>query len=310
MKVPHISVLQSEIVELFSSIEKGVIVDCTLGFGGHSNLLLEANKNIEIFGCDKDSEALEFSKKRLKPYANRTHYFHGAFSQALNHIEHTKIKGVLADIGVSSLQLDKKERGFGFESDVLDMRMDRSQSLSAYDVVNSYDQETLGEILREYGEVRYWREITKKICETRKKEPIKDTKTLLKIIGDKKERGRKVSVATLVFQALRIEVNNELGELAALLTTLEKSNINECIVGIISFHSLEDRIVKKTFKEWSKNCICLPDVMRCECGNNHSKGKILTKKPITPSKEEVKTNPRARSSKLRAFYIQRRSFER
>lgn len=306
MHSPHISVLQNEILELFSPIKQGVIVDCTLGFGGHTSLLLGANKNIEIFGFDRDEEALAFSKQKLFSHQARVKFFHGAFSKALNSTEHSKIKGILADIGVSSLQLDKKERGFGFESEKLDMRMDKTQSLSAYEVINSYDQDSLGEVLREYGEIRYWREISKQICEARKKEPIQDARTLLSILGDKKERGRKVSVATLVFQAIRIEVNDELEELASLLKSIENSTIDECIVGIISFHSLEDRIVKRTFKEWSKNCICPPDVMRCACGNNHAIGTIITKKPIIPSKNEIKNNPRARSSKLRAFYLQRR----
>lgn len=305
MHSPHISVLQDEVLELFSPIKTGTIVDCTLGFGGHSNLLLEANENIKILGCDKDSEALTFSKQKLQPYQKRVGFFHGAFSTILSKINQKDVKGILADIGVSSLQLDKEERGFGFESSRLDMRMDKTQNLSAYEVINSYDQDLLGEILREYGEIRHWREIAKQIYQARKKEPIKNGRDLLKIIGDKKERGRKVSVATLVFQAIRIEVNSELEELGNLLSSIENSSLNNCIVGIISFHSLEDRIVKKTFKEWSKNCICLPDVMRCECGNNHSKGKILTKKSITPSKDEIKKNPRSRSSKLRAFYLQR-----
>lgn len=307
MHSPHISVLPNEVLELFSPIKAGTIVDCTLGFGGHSSLLLGANENIKIIGCDKDSEALTFSKQKLKPYKERVEFFHGAFSTILSKINQEDIKGILADIGVSSLQLDKEERGFGFESSRLDMRMDNTQSLSAYEVINSYDQDLLGEILREYGEIRHWREVAKKICEARRKKPIENAKDLLKIIGDKKERGRKVSVATLVFQAIRIEVNSELEELGNLLSSIENSTLNNCIVGIISFHSLEDRIVKKTFKEWSKSCICLPDVMRCECGNNHAKGKILTKKPITPSKDEIKKNPRSRSSKLRAFYLQRSS---
>lgn len=305
MELPHISVLPREIVQLFNPICEGVIIDCTLGFGGHTELLLKNNKNIEILGCDKDKEALQFSKKRLENYTDRINFFHGSFSQVLKQINHTKVRGILADIGVSSLQLDKSERGFGFESQTLDMRMDKNQSLSAYEVINNYTQEALEEILREYGEIRHWRDMAKKIYEARKKEPIKDAKTLLQIIGNKKEKGRKVSVATLVFQAIRIEVNSELEELANLLSSIENSTIDKCIVGIISFHSLEDRIVKRTFKEWAKSCICSPDVMRCSCGNNHAIGKILTKKPITPSKEEIGQNPRARSSKLRAFYIQR-----
>lgn len=200
------------------------------------------------------------------------------------------------------MQLDKKERGFAFDSDVLDMRMNPLQELSAYEVINDYSKEALEEIFREYGEIHEYKKLASIICEARAKEPIKSAKELSKLaekIGGKKT----IHPSTLLFQAIRIEVNNELGVLNALLESIKNAKLQECRVAIISFHSLEDRIVKQTFKFWSQNCICPPEVMRCLCGNNHSMGKLLTKKPIEASHKELKKNPRSRSAKLRVFSI-------
>lgn len=301
MDIPHISVLPSEVLESFSDINDGVFIDCTLGFGGHSEAILNAHPSLHVIGCDKDENALEFSKQRLSKFKDRVRFHKGAFSNAIGHFKDENIKGILADIGVSSWQLDEKSRGFGFESDKLDMRMDLSQELSAKDVINSYPKERLEEILKDYGEISRSRDIAQKICQERKKRAITTPKELIDIVGNKSERGRKVSVATLVFQAIRIEVNDELGELDRLLDTLGELKPKGARVAIITFHSLEDRIVKRTFKLWEKSCICLADAFKCECGNNHSLGKIITKKPIVAQKSEVKANPRARSAKLRVF---------
>jgi 16S rRNA (cytosine1402-N4)-methyltransferase len=212
------------------------------------------------------------------------------------------IRGILADIGVSSLQLDDLDRGFGFSSDTLDMRMDKTNPLTAHEVVNNYSKQELEDILRDFGEVRDFKKAAKIICEAREKQEIKSSHELAKLF--KKFASKKgINPATLVFQAIRIEVNDELGELASLLKAIEKSKIHDCTVAIISFHSLEDRIVKRVFKEFVKSCICPSGVMKCECGNNHSLGKIVTKKPITPTKEEIKINPRSRSSKMRVFRL-------
>ncbi len=301
MQTPHISVLPNEVAQGFEDLEEGVFIDCTLGFGGHSEKILKNHKNIHLIGCDKDETALNFAKKRLQAYEDRVRYYKGGFRDVVKHFKDENIKGILADIGVSSWQLDEKSRGFGFDSDSLDMRMNINQELSARDVVNSYSKEELEDILREYGEISLAKQIANDICEARKNEPINTPRELMQIIGNKKQRGRKVSLATLVFQAIRIEVNDELGELDGLLESLKELKPKGAKVGIITFHSLEDRIVKRTFKLWEKSCICAPDVFRCECGNNHSLGKLITKKPITPSKEEVKENPRSRSAKLRIF---------
>lgn len=302
MNIPHIPVLLEEVKEAFSGLNEGVIVDCTLGYGGHSEALLEQNPNIKLIGCDQDEEALAFSKKRLERFGDRVVFHHGNFSSVISNYTDLPIRGILADIGVSSLQLDKKERGFAFDSDVLDMRMNPKQELSAYEVINHYSKEELEFILREYGEIHEYKKLAHIICEARAKAPLQSAKELSKLaekVGGKKS----IHPSTLLFQAIRIEVNNELGVLTELLESIKNAHFEHCTVGIISFHSLEDRIVKQTFKLWSQNCICLPSVMRCMCGNNHCLGKLISKKPIEASNAEVKKNPRSRSAKLRVFEI-------
>lgn len=304
MNIPHIPVLLEEVKEAFSALTEGFIVDCTLGYGGHSEALLEQNPHIKLIGCDQDEEALAFSKKRLERFGDRVVFHHGNFSSVISKYTDLPIRGILADIGVSSLQLDKKERGFAFDSDVLDMRMNPKQELSAYEVVNHYSKEELEFIFREYGEIHEYKKMAHLICEARAKAPLVGAKELSKLaekVGGKKT----IHPSTLLFQAIRIEVNNELGVLTELLESIKNANFEQCIVGIISFHSLEDRIVKQTFKLWSQNCICPPHVMRCMCGNNHSLGKLISKKPIEASNAEIKRNPRSRSAKLRVFEIKK-----
>lgn len=299
MEIPHIPVLLNEVKKTFSDINDGYIVDCTVGYGGHSEALLEQNPNIKLICCDQDAEAIKFSKKRLAKFGERVIFEHAKFSTVIGKYTKYPIRGILADIGVSSLQLDKSSRGFGFEGETLDMRMNPQNSKSAKNVVNEYSQSELEEILREYGEMRDFKRVAKTIIDNRPFESAKELALVLKKLGGKP----KIHPATLPFQAIRIEVNNELGELDELLESIYNSKLKNCLIGIISFHSLEDRIVKKTYKLWTKSCICPAGVMRCECGNNHSLGKIITKKPIVPTKAEEKSNPRSRSSKLRVFKL-------
>jgi len=295
---PHIPVLKEAVVNTFKESD-GYIVDATLGFGGHSEALLQSNPQIKILGIDRDREALDFSRKRLAPFGERVKLFHGRFSQILPQLlENYPIRGVLADIGVSSLQLDKLERGFSFESDLLDMRMDQSAPLTAADVVNRYDLKELERVLREYGEVREYRRVAYEIVRRR---PIRSGKELAAIVESIIPRRGKIHPATQVFQGIRIEVNQELGELERLLESLERFRPEGAKVAIITFHSLEDRIVKGYFKRWARNCICPDENFRCECGKNHALGSIIVKKPITASQEEVRRNPRSRSAKLRLF---------
>lgn len=298
----HIPVLFDEVIESFSDIPNGLIVDCTTGLAGHSRGILESNPNVKLICIDRDIEALEIAKENLKEFSNRVTFLHGRYSEMIQTIDTTEIRGILADIGVSSLQLDKLERGFSFNSDSsLDMRMNQSDSISAYDVVNYYDILELERIFRDYGEVREYKKLAKIIVDTRKIKKIESSFELAQLI-QKHSKNSKIHPATLVFQAIRIEVNRELKELENLLSYINESSLNSCKVAIISFHSLEDRIVKDSFRDFAKSCICHSEIMRCECGDNHSIGKVLTKKPIVPSEKEIKINPRSRSSKMRIFY--------
>ncbi len=296
-EIPHIPVLYSEILEAFKSINDGFIIDCTTGYAGHSSGLLKQNRDIKLICNDQDDEALEFSQKRLKEFENRVVFNKGNFETVISKFKEQNIKGILADIGVSSLQLDKLDRGFSFNSLPLDMRMNQNQTLDAATVVNSYSEVDLGQILKNYGEIREYKKIANLIVSNR---PFSTAKDLAEFLYKRMPKG-KIHPATLVFQAIRIEVNDELGVLERLFDSIEEHKIKDCLVVIVSFHSLEDRIVKNYFKKWSQNCICPDGVFRCECGNNHSLGKIITKKPIIPSPSEIKQNPRSRSSKLRIF---------
>ena len=296
--------LLNEVLEVFAELKEGVFVDATLGYGGHSEAILSAHPNIELIGVDRDDEAIAFSSERLKKFGDRVKIIKSDFASALAKIDTSNIVGILADIGVSSLQLDKRERGFSFESETLDMRMDSSQEFSAYDVVNGYSENELERIIRVYGEDRFSKKIASLIVKKRKEARITSAKELSVLIGEN-FRGGKINPATLTFQAIRIEVNSELEQLENLLQNAKKVSNDGEILGIISFHSLEDRIVKTSFKEWSKSCICPPEAYRCTCGNNNELGDVITKKPLLASASELKENPRSRSAKLRAFKFAR-----
>lgn len=294
---PHVPVLYREILDAFANIKSGTIVDCTLGYAGHSSMLLESNPKISIIGIDQDKEAIEYSTKALERFKDRVCILKGRYSQVIKTILSSEINGVLADIGVSSLQLDKKERGFSFLAQNLDMRMDQESNFSALNVLNEYPLLKLEQILRDYGEIKNFQKIASLIVQNR---PFYDTKKLLDTLKPHLFSSKSIHPATLLFQAIRIEVNDELGELERLLDALESSNISTK-VAIISFHSLEDRVVKNRFAYWAKSCKCDDNALRCTCGNNNSIGRILTKKPIVAKDDELKLNPRSRSAKLRIF---------
>ena len=295
--IPHIPVLYNEVLDCFKDINKGYIIDCTTGYAGHSSGLLNQNSSVKLICNDQDDEALNFSKNRLKDFENRVEFNKGNFENIIKKFENYPIRGVLADIGVSSLQLDKLDRGFSFNSENLDMRMNQNQSLDASTVINSYSQLELENIFKEYGEIREYKKIASLIIQNR---PFYSAKELAEFFYNKLPKG-KIHPATLIFQAIRIEVNDELGVLDRLFKSMEEAKLKDCIVAIISFHSLEDRVVKNYFKKWSENCICPKDAFRCECGKNHALGKIITKKPIIATNIEIKQNPRSRSAKLRVF---------
>ncbi len=298
---PHIPVLLNEVLKSFEDIKEGVFVDCTLGFAGHSYEILKNHPGLKLIGIDRDEEALNFSRKKLAPFKERITLLKGSFSQRVKEIDFESVTALLADFGVSSLQLDSKERGFSFESETLDMRMDKSAHFSAADVVNSYTPQQLEKIFREFGEVKEAKKVANAICKAREQEKITNSKKLAQIIADTIKKKGKTHPATQVFQAIRIEVNRELDEIVSLLDTLEEKKPKNGIIALITFHSLEDRLVKQRFKKWAKKCICPSGAMRCACGNNNNLGEELTKKPLTANSEELKTNPRSRSAKLRVF---------
>jgi 16S rRNA (cytosine1402-N4)-methyltransferase len=301
VETPHIPVLLDEVLESFKDVGEGYFVDCTLGYAGHSSEMLAKYAHLKHIGIDRDDEALAFSRKRLEAFKGRSTLYKGTFATVLPTLKEAPIMALLADFGVSSLQLDKKERGFSFTSETLDMRMDASAPLSAYEVVNGYPKEKLEYIFDTYGEVRSYRKLAAAVVEARAKEPIESAKALSEIAKEIIPAGGKIHPATLMFQAIRIEVNNELGEIEGLLDAIEEKHYKGEVVSLITFHSLEDRLVKNRFKKWSLNCICDPQAMRCTCGKNHALGKALSRKPVTVSKEELKINPRSRSAKLRSF---------
>lgn len=307
MQTPHIPVLLDEVLESFKDVGEGYFVDCTLGYAGHSSEMLARYTNLKHIGIDRDDEALAFSKKRLEPYKERSTLYKGTFANVFPALKESPIVAVLADFGVSSLQLDKQERGFSFISETLDMRMDASSELSAYEVVNHYPKEKLEYIFDTYGEVRSFKRLASAIVEARAKGAITSARELSEIAKTIIPAGGKIHPATLMFQAIRIEVNNELGEIEGLLDALEQKHVKGEVVSLISFHSLEDRLVKNRFKKWAQDCICDPQAMRCTCGKNHALGKAFSSKPVTATKEELKVNPRSRSAKLRSFRFKKES---
>lgn len=304
MTTPHTPVLLNEVIDSFRDIKSGYFIDCTLGYAGHSVAILKKYNNIKHIGIDRDIEALHFSQKKLKNFENSKLY-KGTFASILSTLNEHPIVGILADFGVSSLQLDKIDRGFSFESKILDMRMDKSASLSAYDVINHYSREQLEYILNHYGEVRSYRKVANAIIQARDKKTINSAKELSTIISTVIPKGKKIHPATLSFQGIRIEVNDELKEIENLLNILEQKakngQLKGTIVSLITFHSLEDRLVKHRYKKWTKACICDAHAIRCTCEKKSALGRVLVKKPITASKSELKINPRSRSAKLRTF---------
>lgn len=300
----HIPVLYNETLDNLVVNPDGVYVDCTLGGGGHSEGILKrlSPKGV-LISIDQDDQAIEYARKRLGGYKNWK-VFKSNFENMDNVIYmagYDKVDGILMDIGVSSTQLDDPERGFSYRYDTkLDMRMNSSAPISAYEVVNTYSEGELSKILFEYGEERHARKIARFIVENRAKAPIETTGDLVAIIKRAYPERAAKHPAKKTFQAIRIEVNKEL---EVLETAITKGL--ECLkpggrFAIITFHSLEDRMVKTMFKDFCTGCICPPRLPICMC-NQKPKAKQITRKPIIPSEEELKYNNRAHSSKLRVI---------
>ena len=299
----HIPVLYYETLDNLVINPDGIYIDCTLGGGSHSEGILErlSDKGL-LISIDQDTNAIEYSKKRLEKFDSKWKVFKGNFEN-IDTIAYMagvdKVDGILMDIGVSSKQLDDPTRGFSYRYDVkLDMRMNTEQKISAYDVVNTYSEEQLSKIIFEYGEERHARKIAKLIVEERKSSPIEKTSDLIALIKRAYPERASKHPAKKTFQAIRIEVNRELEVLEnAMSKAVELLKVGGRLA-IITFHSLEDRIVKNKFKDLATACKCPKDIPICVCGGV-KKFEIITKKPIIPIDDELKNNNRAHSSKLR-----------
>ena len=308
MDFKHISVLLDETIDGLDIKPDGIYVDGTLGGGGHSyEILRRLSPKGRLIGIDQDGEALKAAGERLKKFENQITLVRSNYCEidkVLKELNVEKVDGILLDIGVSSYQLDNLERGFSYKSDApLDMRMDTRQELTAADVVNTYSENELFKIIKDYGEDKFAKNIAKHIVLARKEKPLETTKELSEVIKraiPMKVQAKGGHPAKKTFQAIRIEVNQELTVLKESIDNmidLLKPNGRICI---ITFHSLEDRIVKTKFRENENPCTCPPNFPVCVCGKK-SKGKVITRKPIIPSEDEIEENKRAKSSKLRIF---------
>ena len=302
----HISVLLEESVALLEVKPDGIYADGTLGGGGHSAFICsKLSDNGKLIGIDRDMTAINAASERLSEFGDRVTIVHNNFAnikQVLSELDIKEIDGAILDLGVSSPQLDTAERGFSYNMDArLDMRMNREDSLSAYDVVNTYTEEQLSKIIFEYGEERFARQVARKIVAAREKMPIETTFQLVDIIKTAipaKLRDKNPAIRT--FQAIRIEVNKELEILEKAIKDFVDVLKPGGVLSIITFHSLEDRIVKQTFQRLSEGCTCPKNFPVCVCGNKPVV-KLINRKPIVSGSAELDMNIRAHSAKLRAI---------
>lgn len=299
----HIPVLYKETLDNLVINPDGVYVDCTLGGGGHSEgILSRLSEKGRLICIDQDQMAIDYATERLKKYKGKFQIFKDNFSNIDTVVYlagYDKVDGILMDIGVSSKQLDDGERGFSYKYNArLDMRMDKSKKISAYEVVNEYSEEELSKIIYEFGEERYARKIARWIVEDRAKKAIETTEELAKLVAKAIPGKHKKHPAKKTFQAIRIEVNKELDVLVEAIDkgiNILKTNGR---IAIITFHSLEDRIVKNHFRDLTVDCICPKEIPICMC-DHKAIVKLITRKPIEPSEDELVENNRAHSSKLR-----------
>ena len=301
----HIPVLLNECIEGLNIRKNGIYVDGTLGGAGHSKKIAIALENTgTLIGIDRDEEAIKKAKDTLKQFTNVIYVQdnHDNIKDIIEKLNIDKVDGILLDLGVSSYQIDEETRGFSYiKNSPLDMRMDRTQELTAEKVVNEYPEEKLADIIYKYGEEKFSRVIARKICEYRKTKRIETTAELVEIIEKcvpKQAQVEKPKKRT--FQAIRIEVNNEIEPLYNTVINAIDTLKAGGRLWVIAFHSLEDRAVKEAYQDSIGKCTCPPDLPYCVCGNK-PKGKIITKKPILPTQEEMENNSRSRSAKLRIF---------
>jgi len=302
----HTPVLRDEVVRLLTPRPDGVIVDGTVGLGGHAEALLEAAPTARLIGIDRDPEAIDRARERLARFGSRVTLVHGNYrdlDRLLDELGVDRIDGLLLDLGVSSLQLDDASRGFSFRLDgPLDMRADPTSGPTAAEWIASAPQTEIAEVLASYGEERYAKRIARAIDEARRREPIATTAALAEVVRAavpaSYRRGR-IDPATRTFQAIRIRINGELDALEGGLRAGFDRLARGGVLVVISFHSLEDRIVKRFLREKAADCVCPPELPECVCGKR-VEAEILTKRPVAPTPTEVEANPRARSAKLRA----------
>ena len=308
MDFEHASVLLDETIRELKIKPDGIYVDGTLGGGGHAfHVLNRLSEKGRYIGIDQDEDAIRASTKRLAPFQEKVTIVRDNYvnmPKVLKDLGISRVDGILLDLGVSSFQLDEKDRGFTYREDVpLDMRMDQRQTFSARDIVNGYSEQELFHIIRDYGEDKFAKNIAKHIAAEREKAPIETTGQLIEVIKHAipmKVRAVGGHPAKRTFQAIRIECNRELEVLKTSLDQMIELLNPEGRLCIITFHSLEDRIVKRAFRKNENPCTCPPNFPICTCGNE-SKGKVITRKPIIPTEEELMRNKRAKSSKLRVF---------
>lgn len=305
MKQKHISVLLNESIDALNINENGIYVDATLGMGGHAKEIAKKLKKGKLIAIDRDISAINNSKERLEEFGDKIIFVNSNFSEIdwiLNELEILAVDGILADLGVSSPQLDEAQRGFSYSQDApLDMRLDKRSSLTAAQIVNYESFENLIKILRNYGEERFAPQIARGIIKARENEEIKTTYELSDIIRDsmpQKALREKQHPAKRTFQAIRIAVNDELGSIERFMESAPLKLNKGGRLAVISFHSLEDRIIKNKIQELENPCICPREAPVCTCGRRPIL-KRVNRKPILPSKDELESNPRSRSAKLR-----------
>ncbi|EFE28386.1 S-adenosyl-methyltransferase MraW [Filifactor alocis ATCC 35896] len=301
----HKPVMLNECIDMLNIVPSGIYVDGTLGGAGHSLEIVKRLDSGKLIAFDQDIEAIKNAKIKLKSYEDKVILIHDNFrniKKSLEDIDIFRINGLLLDLGVSSYQLDSPERGFSYRYDApLDMRMNQSSQISAKYIVNTYSEEDLKRIIRDYGEEKWASRIAQFIVEERMKKPIDTTGELVQIIKaaiPKKAREEEQHPAKRTFQAIRIETNHELDVIHDVLESAVELLLPGGVISVITFHSLEDRIVKNFFRDESTGCICSPEIPVCVC-NHQARLRLAHRKPLVPSEEELRENPRSRSAKVR-----------
>lgn len=302
MKTFHKGIMTKEVIENMNIRDDCIYVDATLGGGGHTKALLERNNTIKVYAFDRDQNAIDFAKENLHKYLDRLTIIKSNFRDlrtCLSLKKVSKIDGIVFDLGVSSHQIDNSARGFSFEQDgKLDMRMDRNEKSTAADIINQYSYEELRDIFYSYGQERESGKIAKAVVRARQIKPIRTTVEFSKLIDESINSPQKIKAKARIFQALRIYVNREFESIQQAILDSVKILNQYGRIAVISYHSLEDRLIKHFFIEETKDCACPAEFPKCIC-DKKSRLEIITKKPITPSELEIKANSRARSAKLR-----------